>query len=76
MESEILGKAQYWLDLAARSTHRGKHYRALCQYKMAAGYFFEIRDTEQLRKIFKKCPDVKTLLRSEIVEFVESEIND
>lgn len=72
-QTVLIQKAQYWLDLAAKNTHRGEHYQALCQYKMAAGYFFELSDKERLRQIFKKRPDVKSLLSEEITEFAESD---
>ena len=61
--------AQYWLDLATKNTHRDKHYQALCQYRMAAEYFFELGDKEQLRQILKKRPDVKNLLSAEVINF-------
>lgn len=68
--------AQYWLDLAVKNTHRDNHYQALCQYRMAAEYFFELGNREQLRQIFKKCPDVKGLLSAEAVDFCERAIFD
>lgn len=72
-QKAILEKAQYWVELAEKHSYRNEHYQAACDYQMAAGYFFELGDREQLRKIFKKCPEVKRAVSAEIVEFAESE---
>lgn len=73
MDSQvILKKGQYWLELAEKHRYRGERYQELCDYKMAASYFFELKDKEQLRQIFKRRPDVKSLLDPKIVEFAMS----
>ena len=74
MKNEIIQKAQYWLELAEKHNYRGERYRELCDYKIATGYFWELKDKEQLLRIFKKRPEVKRLLSVETVEFCDMNV--
>ncbi len=69
IQKSILEKAQYWLRLAANPNR--DRYQQLCSYKMACGYFFSLRNKHELLQIIKKRPDIKGLLRDEIVEFCD-----
>jgi addiction module HigA family antidote len=64
-----LESAQYWMELAEKHTYRGEHYQVLSDYRTAVSYFFELKDKNAILQIFKKRPDVKGLLSSEILEF-------
>jgi plasmid maintenance system antidote protein VapI len=68
---KTLKEGQYWMALAEKYTFRDEHYRALCAYKMAVGYFFELKDKDSILQIFKERPAVKGLLSSEILDFCD-----
>ncbi|MEG5159565.1 hypothetical protein QUB37_03830 [Microcoleus sp. AT3-A2] len=76
MTEILLAKAQYWVERAEKHDRRGEHCRMWCDYITAASYFFELRDQQQLRKIFKKCPEVERAVSAKIVEFANSGITE